>query len=379
MIRWRFVLALLTCALISGCTKNDKESEALAKTTFKIGVLLPLTGDGASYGEKEKNGILLAVEQANKSGDFADLELRTVVEDTAGKGTTAVSALQKILAERDVVVGLGGAFSTPTLSMVPIAERRKFLMVSPSASSPELTGASEYFFRVWPSDTAEGQQIAEVAVEDLNLRTYAIFHVNNDYGLGLARVFKKTTEERGGEVLLVDAFAEGQTNFRTTLTRIKGLDPQGVFIPGYYKELVQLLRQATELGIETQFLSCATFHEPELLELAGAAANGVVFVEPAFIGDSDRPEVQRFVREYEAKFNTEAGTYAAHGYDAAGVVLAALRAGARTSDEIRAHLATLERYPGVTGTITFLPTGDCLKPMRVMTVKDGAFEPYRAE
>ena len=200
-----------------------------------------------------------------------------------------------------------------------------------------------------------------------------MFYVNNEYGTGLKDVFIHNVKEKNGEIVFADAFAEGQTDFRSALTKIKILSPDAVYIPGYYKELSTLLRQARELGLDTQFLGCATFNEPELLELAGEAAEGVVFVRPYFDVLRKNPQIRKFFAEYATRFGIDAGTYAAHAYDAVRVLAHALDQGARTPEEIRRALLNTRDFPGVTGRTTFTVTGDCKKPVIVMTVARGRF------
>ncbi len=338
----------------------------------KIGVVLPLTGDGAAYGIKEKNGIALAIEQANAKLP-AGKKIVAIYEDDQGVAAPAASAIQKLITVDKVPVVIGCAFSTPTLAMVPIADRNKVVLVSPSSSSPKLSGSSQYFFRVWPSDTAEGATAAEVAVQQLKLRRLAVLYGNNEYALGLKNVFVPRVTQLGGQVVAVETYNEGDSDFRAQLTKIQSLSPDGIYMAGYYKEFAKILKQAKELGITAQFLSDGTFPEPEILQLAGDAAEGVVYVQPWFDRASTDPTVHAFVTAYEKEFKDEAGIYSAHGYDAGRVVCEVITAGSTTSGSIQAALLKLKDFPGVTGATTFIAGGDVIKPMRVMTVKGGRF------
>lgn len=359
---------LLSLSFAFGCSKKKARTREI-----KIGVVLPLTGGGGAYGQKEKNGIELAIEQANANGGIDGRKIVAIYEDSKGEPAPAVSGLQKLINVEKVKVVIGGAFSSPTLAMVPIAHKKKVVIMSPTASSPKLSGSSPFFFRVWPSDTSEGAKMAEVAIQRLKLNSFAVIYGNNDYALGLKDVFAAKVKDMGKKVLGVEVYNEGDSDFRTQLTRIKEKTPDGIYMAGYYKEFANILKQAKELGIKSQFLSCGTFHEPEVLKLAGGAAEGVVFVQPYFDRNSADPVTKAFVTAYEKRFNIEAGVYAAHGYDAARVVLEVMKHGKTSAEELRKGLLELKNFPGVTGKTTFVEGGDVIKPSRVMKVEKGKF------
>lgn len=350
-----------------------KRTQPAQNQVVKVGVVLPLSGDGAAYGKKEQDGVALAIEQANAANAQSGVCIAAIYEDSQGNPAPAVSAIQKLIAVDKVPLVIGDAFSSPTLAMMPVADKAGVVIMSPSASSPKLSGASRFFFRVWPSDNAEGSVMADVAFRQLGLKTFAILHGKNEYGLGLKDVFAAKIRELGGSVLAVEVYNEGDLDFRAQLAKVKDAAPEGIYLAGYYKEFTKILRQAKELGITARFLSCGTFHEPQILQLAGDAAEGVVFVQPYFNRNSPDPVTKAFVVAYEAKYKEEAGVYAAHGYDAALAVCEVIKTGSRTPEEIRKALLALKDFPGVTGKTTFLDGGDVVKPARVMTVHAGAF------
>ena len=361
------IVALATIIPLS-CKKEPE--------TIKIGVVLPLTGDGAAYGQKEKEGVELAIDEINNSGGINGVKLTGKYEDSQGAPGPAVSATQKLITQDKVKIIIGDAFSSPTLAMVPITDKNKIILMSPSASSPKLSGASQYFFRIWPSDIAEGSQMAEIAMGRMKLRSFATLTGNNEYAQGLRGVFETTVTKNGGKILVSEIYNEGDKDFRSQLTKIKSASPDAIYLAGYYKEFALILKQAREIGIKSQFLSCGTFHEPEIIKIAGKAAEGVVFVQPYFDRKSPDPAIQKFVLNYEKKFNSEAGVYAAHSYDAMMTLGEAMKIGYKNTDMIRDNLLKLKDYSGATGKITFITGGDVIKTARVMTVKNGQFSDF---
>ena len=150
------------------------------------------------------------------------------------------------------------------------------------------------------------------------------------------------------------------------------MQPEGVYLIGWYKEYAQILRQSKELGLKTQFLSCVTFNKPELLELAGDTAEGVIFTQPAYSTESQDPKVRDFVAAYKAKHNALPGTYAAQAYDAVYLIARAADKGFG-AEALESGLYGIRNFPGVTGTTTFDPNGDVQKPVEFYTVRSGAF------
>lgn len=340
---------------------------------IKIGAILPLTGDGAKYGEEARNGIDLAVEEINAKGGVDGRKVRIIYEDDQGTSTAAVNAFNKLVTVDKVPVIIGPMYSSTTLAVAPIAERAKVVVLSPSASSPKVTQAGDYIFRNWPSDVYEGGEMAKFAHERLGLKRAAILTVNLDYGIGLTEVFSKEFTDLGGQVVVVEKYEQGATDFRTQLTKIQATNPDGLYLPGYYTEIALILIQAKELGINVQFLSCVGFDNPKSLELAGEAAEGVIFARPAYDPESKAEPVASFVQSFKSRYGLVPGTYAAHAYDAMRIVAEAIRKGGYQSEGIKKALYAIRNFPGVTGETSIDENGDVSKPSQIMKVEGGKF------
>jgi len=341
-----------------------------------IGAILPLTGDSATYGSTLKRGMDLALEEVNAKGGINGKPLRIVYEDDAGKPTTGVTAFNKLVSADRAPLVIGGMFSAVTLAVAPVAERRKIVLLSPTSSAVELTNAGDYIFRIYPSDTYDGVFLAEFAFNALQARRVAIIYLQVSSVSAVTEVFKKEFESRGGVITVSEAYKEGVTDFRSQISKATKDNPDIVFIPGYLKEMSTLLRQATELGVSARFLSISTFYDPKILQLAGDAANGVMFSSPAFDPKSNSQETLGFVKAYQAKFGGEPDILAAYGYDVVKIAALALGDGTASSDDIKANLYGIKNYPGVTGNTTFDSNGDVTKDLKILKVDDGLFVPY---
>ncbi|MBP7427870.1 MAG: ABC transporter substrate-binding protein [Candidatus Hydrogenedentes bacterium] len=367
------VLAVVVAVVIAVIVLNRSKSDG---KDVRIGAILPLTGDAGSYGTGLKKGMDVALDGVNAQGGINGKKLVMVVEDSQADPAKAVNAFNKLRSVDRVPMVLGDMFSAGTLAIAPIAERNKIVLLSPSASAVDLTKAGDYIFRIYPSDTYDGTYLAQFAHSKAKAKTVAIVYMQVASISAIVQVFQSEFEKSGGKVVCAEAYKEGDTDFRSQLAKATASNPDMIFIPGYLKEMANLLKQAKELGVKTPFLSISTFADPKILELAGDAAEGVQFSSPAFDAKSAAPEMQAFVGVFRKNFNQEPDILAGYGYDVVNIAAQALRSsGEITSDNIKQALYGIKDYPGVTGVTTFDSNGDVVKQLRMMCVKNGAFAP----
>jgi branched-chain amino acid transport system substrate-binding protein len=368
------VVVVLVCVAALTVAVRSKKTHAI-----QIGAVLPLTGDLAIYGQKMKRGIDLAISQANAQGGAIGRHVQVDYEDDQGDPKTSIAATQKLITVNGVKVIIGGAISATALPCIPIIDRSHIVLFSPAATSPKLSGASKYFFRNWPSDIYDGTAMGEFAARSLNIREAAVLYVNNEWGVAISKIFTDTFQADGGRVTMTESYEPDATDFRTQLTKIAARRTQAIFIPGYLKELVTILRQKQELQITAAVLSAYGFYDPKILEQAKTAAEGAVFTAPAFDPDSQDPAVRNFAAAFQKEYGDKPDIWAAQAYDAARIVLKCLRAGASSGPEIRTMIAGIKNFEGVSGRTSFDANGDVQKPLRFMTVRHGQFANYTAE
>jgi branched-chain amino acid transport system substrate-binding protein len=218
--------------------------------------------------------------------------------------------------------------------------------------------------------------MARLAYERLGKRRASVLAVNLDYGVGLMRVFKEAFEGLGGSLPAIEYYDQGATDLRTQLTKIRASAPDCVYLPGYYAEIGLALRQSMELGLRCQFLSCVGFDNPKVLEIAGEAAEGVIFARPYYNPESQDMKIRAFVQDFAKAYGVSPGIYAAHAYDALRILVEAIRSGGYSADGIKDALYSIRDFPGVTGSTSFDANGDVVKPIQIMQVKNGAFTVY---
>jgi branched-chain amino acid transport system substrate-binding protein len=144
-------------------------------------------------------------------------------------------------------------------------------------------------------------------------------------------------------------------------------------LPGYYKELAGILKQARQLGLKTKFLSVNSFYDPKLLQIAGDSAEGAIFTYPTYDPKNKDALTRKFVDAFKKKYGKEPDIFAVQGYDSLNIVALAVKKGGFTAEAIRQALSETKDYSGVGGPISFAPNGDVIKPLRLMTVRQGKF------
>jgi branched-chain amino acid transport system substrate-binding protein len=318
----------------------------------------------------------LATREVNSSGGVKGRRLRVIVEDDQAIPQRGIAAFEKLTAIDRVPIVLGAMFSAVTLAIVPIATERHIVLLSPTSSAVELTHASPYFFRIYPSDAYDGEFLADFAINTLHARRAAVIAIRVASVAQIVNVFRAHYTQAGGSIVDEESYNQGDTDFRTQLLKIKAAGPEVLFMPGYLREMAIQLPQVREVGLEQPLLSISTFYDPKIMELAGTAAEGVMFSTPFFDPASPTSAVQHLVTLFKAQYRRDPDIWAAYGYDAVRIAASAIGQGGDTADGIRQALGAIRDFPGATGSTTFTAGGDAIKPLTILKVSGGRFVPY---
>jgi len=193
-----------------------------------------------------------------------------------------------------------------------------------------------------------------------------MFDVGNDYSKGLAQFFKNSFEQLGGKVIAFESYQKDDTDFSALLTKVKHASPDVLFIPDYYNKVGLIAKQAYQLGLKIKLLGGDGWDSPEMLAIAGNAIYGGYFTNH-YSPDNPRSEVQNWVKKYQQRYGTKPDALATLGYDAALLLLEALKHAPNAQpDEIRQALAQVRDYPCVSGNITFDQFGNPIKSAVVL-------------
>lgn len=349
---------------VASCGKKEED-------VIKIGVVLELTGDGAELGQDAKRGIDLAIQMINDNGGINGKKLNVIYEDSQTEPKTAVAGLNKLISMGDIKIVVGALFSSSTLAMAPVAERNKIILISPGSSSPKLTNAGDYIFRIYPSDTYEGMLTANY-LNRIKVNNVAILYVNNDYGVGLRDEFEKYF---GGKILLSDSYAQGNRDFRQVLGKIKNSGTDWVYVPGYYNEIGYAMKQAKELNIKLRVISNIGAADNSLFTIGGDAVNGLLFTSPKLPLESDSITVS-FRNNFMKNYKSEPGFPALYSFDTILLLKEVFEINYNDVEMIKKSLYGINDFKGVTGKISFDENGDVTKEFEIQIAKDGHFQKY---
>lgn len=335
----------------------------------KLGAVLPVTGAAALYGTSIQKGVELAYEQVQQDPKAPKISL--TVLDSGSDPERAKQALEQVF-DQGAIAAIGGVTSAEALAMVPVADSAGAILLSPSASLPQLTGISSNFYRIFPSDFSEGTVMAKYAFDTLRLKTAVILAKQETYAKGIQEVFADEFRRKGGQILEQVDFPPNTTDFAALADRAVTLKPDAVYVAAYAEEISHLISQLRGMGYTGTILTTSSFAAAATIAKTGAAAEGVLFTQSAFdvVGNLSE-HVKSFVAAYRAKYKADPDLYAAHGYDAFNVLVEAIKGGSKTANTFWKGLRNLREYPGVTGIIQFDERGDVSKFPRVYVVAEG--------
>jgi branched-chain amino acid transport system substrate-binding protein len=347
---------ILMATTLSACTRES--------ATYTIASASPTN---EAYGVMSRQGTELAIDAINKRGGIRSRRVNLVRVDDEGTGARAAAVAQELVDADSVLAVVGHANSSATVAAARIYDGQ-LAAVSPSASSPEITGLSTWLFRVIPSDSVNGQDLARFA-SSLGHKRAAILYENNSYGRGLADSFRRAFR---GEITALEPVAVDGTEVEPYLAWFRLHDPGLIFVAGSDGSGLEILREARRQGVRSDFLGGDGW--------AGITSDSTVsegvYVGAPFSAEDPRPQVREFVRAFRAKFNRDPNSFAALAYDATMVIAQAIEAAGADRAAIRDYLATMrdgKPFDGVTGQIAFQPSGDVAgKPMAMTRVRRGA-------
>lgn len=349
-------LFLLTACGSSVDVGRSNSGNTVEGNTIKIGMNMELSGDVSAYGNAEKEGIKLAIEEINKSGGVLGKKIELIEKDNKSENGEATSVAANLTVKDKVVAVVGPATSGATKATIPNMTKSAVPVITPSGTEDSITvmnnKVQKYVFRACFQDTFQGVILAKFAQENLKAKNVVIIGDNSsDYAIGLTKSFKKTYK---GKITKEETFTSGDKDFYAILTKIKDLDYDAIYIPGYYAEAGLIIKQAREMGINKPILGADGFGDEKLVEIAGSKNVSDVYYTGHFSEKAPATEkVKPFVKMFKEKYRKQPSAFNALGYDSVYMLKQAIEdKNSADSKDITAGLASLKDFIGVTGKMT---------------------------
>jgi branched-chain amino acid transport system substrate-binding protein len=374
MKRMKWIALLLVVVFVfsvalSGCAPKAQSN------VIKIGLIVPLTGNVATFGQSIQNAFNLVIKEAG--GTVAGYTIQTVVADDQNSATQATAVATKLCTQDKVSAIVGSATSLTTIPISVVCEQYKVPFVTPTGTNVKVTmdpTRKFYAFRACFIDPFQGLAGATFDYNDLHAKTAAVmFDETNAYSSGLKDSFVQAFTKLGGTVVAQMAYTTNDTDFSADLTQIAKLNPAILYLPDYYQKVSLIGGQARNLGVKSVFMGGDGWDSSDL---NFAVMNGGYFTNH-YSADDPNPAIQTWVSDYKAAYGSVPDALATLGGDATLIILQGIRSAQSTDPtKIRDAIQNLNGYQGITAKFTFGPDGNPVNKPAVVLQINGQAKDY---
>lgn len=364
-------VAIIAIIIILGGVWYYQNSAPDQPGEVKVGVILPLTGTSADNGENMRRGLELAVEEIN-SNTKTNHPITLIYENSEYKSDKSVAAINKLISLDKTKFIIGEYGSSQTLSITPIAEQNKVILITPASQADKISQAGDYIFRTQISADQEAKIFSEYLYKKIGQEKIGILALNSDYGISYIDDFSKHFADLGGSVGLVQKYEAQDINFRTLLLKTKEAGDKNLLLIANRKTAGIILKTAKELNLPLIFFATSVVEGDELIKIAGPAAEGLIYPYP-FDADFDSKSVSDYQEKYKSKFSSGSEMISANSYDTLKILSWCLEKVGAEVEAVKQCLYNTQNYGGASGTISFDKNGDVTKNLFIKTVKNGQF------
>jgi branched-chain amino acid transport system substrate-binding protein len=333
---------------------------------IKIGQLVAMTGESAEAGKYQRQGAELAVEQINAAGGINGRKISVVYEDDQGTNPGAVSALQKLLEDPEIVYVVGPSRSTQIQALLPTINEARIPVAMGGTNYGLTHSGSQWVFRCRPHDGMSAKVMAKYLVDELGQKKVAIVHSSDAFGSGGRDMLLPALKDLGAEVVFDQAYTNGEKDFTAVVQGLKKSGATGLATyMTFGTDLGVFARQMKQLGVEVKWVGSPSITGVDSMNLAGDALFGTYGVAD-FHPDAS-PMSSAYTAAYKAKYNENTDFYSAWTYDAILVFAeAAKKAPDLKPETLRKAIIAIRKLPGAESEYNFDENGDGLDSYHIV-------------
>ena len=381
-MKTRFVILSLTLvlSLLTACVAPAAQTgSAPAGDAIKIGGGFALTGDESSLDLPAANGAKLAAKEINAAGGVLGKQLDLIVHDTQYKMDVTAQVAKQFVEEDKTVAGIGFTDTDSVLASGPTIQNAGLPFITAGATSPKIpTQVGDKMFLACFGDNVQAAAGAEFGFNKFGKSAYLLWDKGVEYTTLLGGYFKSRYTELGGTLVLEDQYDDKATDFSAQITKIKALatQPDFYYIAAMPYNVGPVIKQFRDAGLTGPIIGGDGYDTPDLVSVAGAAAENVFFSTHALMDATGGTDpIKKFIAAYNKEYGHDPeNAFAALGYDTMNLLADALkRAGSTDAAAITKAIKETKDFPGITGKITFGDSNVPQKGVTIIAIKDGKF------
>lgn len=359
-------ILIFSLVVITGCDSSDTEGQqGASEDAIKIGFLGAKTGGHASYGLETLKGMQMAVEDINAAGGLLGKEVVIIEDDHGSKNSEASTVTDKLINNNKVVAIVGDPTTGLTKIAAPIAQQNQVVLLSAGAVGTGVVEIGDFIFRDTLLDALAAPAVTKYCAEELGWEKVALVtSINNDYSVGLSKIFKDALDKYGVEIVTEQQIKDGDTNFSAQVTNLAGKEFDGIVFTGYYTEGGLFMKEVRKQGMDQVLVGGDGLLSPVLWEMGESAVEGsMVYTGFAPDPNTDNPKTKEFIEKYAANNDNKLpDMFSAQGYDAVMLIADAIKNAESADPKVfRDSLAQTKDWHGVTGTITIRENREPIK------------------
>lgn len=357
----RLVVLTIVCLVIAILTGCSQQQEA-AKAPYKIGVVLDITGPASPLGTPEKETVEMLAKQITEAGGINGHPVEFVVLDNGSEETKCVMAVKKLIESHQVKAIIGPSTTGTTLAIAGMCEKAKIPLISCAAGIKITEPAKPYVFKTAQPDTLAAAKVIDY-LKAQNITKIAVISDSNAFGASGLEQLQKQAPGAGITIVANDVFGSKDTDVTAQLTRISAKKPGAVVCWGTNPGPAIVAKNMKQLGIKAPLVMSHGIANKKFIELAGDAANGVVFpagrlIVADAIADSDpqKKTLLEYAEQFQSTYKRSADTFGGHAWDAVQIVVKAMEKAGDDPAKIRDEIEKTQGFVGISGVFNFSPT-----------------------